>query len=52
MFHERFINFVIDAKGKLQNAPRIEMDFVLNITMCSSDLTCFQVKDSLHVLSF
>ena len=32
--------FLFGAKGKLQNVPRFEMDFVLNFDMCSADFTC------------
>ena len=30
MFHRRFIHCVIEAKENSQNAPRLEIDFVLN----------------------
>ena len=43
MFHKRSINFVIGAKEKqLQNAPRFEMDFLLNFAMCSFDFIAFK----------
>ena len=32
--------FFFGAKEKLQNAPRFEMDFVLNFAMCSADFAC------------
>ena len=31
---------LIDAREKIQNSPRLEMDFVLNFAMCSADFTC------------
>ena len=41
--HKRFIVvlyiFSFGSKRKLQNAPRFEMDFVLNFAMCSADFT-------------
>ena len=40
MFHRRFIHFFFGAKEKLQNAHRLEKDFVLNFAMCSADFTC------------
>ena len=40
MFHRRFMHFFFGAEEKLQNAPRFEMDFVLNLAMCSADFTC------------
>ena len=41
MFHKRFVNFVIDAKEKLQNAPRFELDFESNFAICLSNFTGF-----------
>ena len=41
MFHKRFVNFVIGAKEKLQNAPRFELDFESNFAICSSNFTGF-----------
>ena len=35
MFHRLLQIFLFDAKEKLQNAPQLEMDFVLNFAMCS-----------------
>ena len=39
-----FINvlyiFFFGAKEKVQNAPRFEMNFLLNFAMCSADFTC------------
>ena len=32
--------FFFGATEKLQNAPRFEMDFVLNFAMCLADFTC------------
>ena len=34
IFHRRSLHFFFGAKEKLQNAPRFEMDFVLNLDMC------------------
>ena len=34
-----YISF-FGAKEKLQNAPRFEMDFVLNFDLCSAEFTC------------
>ena len=43
MFHKRSINFVIGAKEKqLQNAPRFEMDFLLNFAMGSFNFIAFK----------
>ena len=39
IFHRRFMHFFFGAKEKLQNAPRFEMDFVLNLDMWSADFT-------------
>ena len=39
-----FINvlyiFFFGAREKVQNAPRFEMNFLLNFAMCSADFTC------------
>ena len=40
MIHRRFIHFDIGVKENLQNAPRFEVDFVLNFAMCSADFSC------------
>ena len=43
MFHKRSINFVIGAKEKqIQNAPRLEMDFLLDFAMCSFNFIAFK----------
>ena len=31
---------LIDAREKIQNAPRFEMNFGFNFAMCSADFTC------------
>ena len=38
--NRRFMHFFFGAKEKLQNAPRFEMDFVLNFDLCSAEFTC------------
>ena len=39
-FHRRFAHFDICVQQKLQNVPRIEINFMLNFAMCSVDFTC------------
>ena len=39
IFRRRSMHFFFGAKEKSQNAPRFEMDFVLNLDMCSADFT-------------
>ena len=48
MFHRFFIHFLVGVKEKItkSNAPRFEMDFVLNYAMCSDDFTC--VRERIH----
>ena len=38
--NRRFMHFFFGAKEKLQNAPRFEMDFLLNFDLCSAEFTC------------